>query len=215
MASLSLLRKVLIGAITLLGASIANATIIYTPGNFPQPNEENILYNQPGLLSGPALTVTGTTQQSGFTISFNSNENLFTPAQGQSRVQAQDGGFALLNFTLPGATLQDVIFNLNSVNQAAGTATVTVTEFDGGGSNFALALGNGSNFLTIFGINGDLISSVRISSSIDITDNRQVRVSGAAPRTPPNNVPEPSTLLLVSSLLMLTGVVTRRRKATK
>ena|SRR5947207_13765393 len=131
------------GLFLLIGCGAMNASIIFTLGNNPQPGEENVLFNAPGLISGPALTVTGTTQTSNFLVNFTSNENLVTPSQGQARVEAQDGAFRTLGINLGTGSFTDIIFNLNTANATPGTATITVTEAVGPGGTFVLPVANG------------------------------------------------------------------------
>jgi PEP-CTERM motif len=201
-------RLLPVGLFLLLGCVAANATIIFTVGNNPQVDEENILFNLPGLIPGPALTVTGETQQSNFIVNFTSNENLDTPSAGQARVQADDGAFRLLGINLGTGTFTDIIFNLNTLNSTAGTATITVTQAVGPNATFDLAVGTGSNFLTITTAGGELIKTVSIASNVDINDIRQTRISGAAGGI---LIPEPLSLGLVGTGLVSLFFLRRRR----
>src|SRR5437899_3675517 len=98
----------------LLSVASASANVIFTAANDPQADEEIVLFNTSGLIPGPALTVTGTTQTTAFIVSFTSNENLTTPNGGQALVTPEDGDFSVLNVTLAGAYFKDLIFNLNT-----------------------------------------------------------------------------------------------------
>jgi PEP-CTERM motif len=198
-------RLLPVGLFLLIGCVAANATIIFTVGNNPQTNEENVLFNQSGLIGGPALTVTGAPQQSNFLVNFTSNENLDTPSAGQARVEGTDGDFTLLGINLGTSTFTDIIFNLNTVNGTPGIATITVTEKVGPGGTFALPVGNGSNFLTITTAGGELMTGISISSTVQINDIRQTRISGAA-----NVVPEPLSLGLVGTGLISLFFLRRR-----
>jgi hypothetical protein len=115
------------------------------------------------------------------------------------------GAFTSLGINLGTATFTDIIFNLNTVNSTAGTATVTVTEKVGPGGTFLLPVAQGSNFLTIVAVNGELITGVSISSTVAINDIRQTRISGAAAA-----VPEPLSAALIGTGLVALGFLRRR-----
>jgi len=192
----------------LLGCGALNATIVFTPGNDPQADEENVLFNLPGLIAGPATTVTGQTQQSSFQVFFTGTENLVTPSAGQARVEAADGAFTTLGINLGTGTFTDIIFNLNTVNSTPGTATVTVSQKVGADQVFLLPVAQGSNFLTIVAINGELMTGVGISSTVAINDIRQTRISGAAASTV---IPEPISSALIGTGLISLAFLRRRR----
>ena len=73
---------------------------------------------------------------------------------------------------------------------------------------FTTALGNGSNFLTIFATGGEVINSISIDASSGFTDLRQVRISGA---TAPSAVPDTgSTLALLGSGVSALALLRRK-----
>ena len=193
----------------------ASAGIIFMTGNHPQANEENVQFNDPGLIVGPAMQVTGSLNQSGFIVLFQGSENLITSGGGQSRLAAQDGALSDLAISLPGRVFTDVIFNLNIENGLSGTAQVKANIFGGGSATFGLSVdGNGQNFLTILADGGTLISSVEISSPVAITDIRQIRISGAtdAVATDAAAIPEPASFALVGGALAGLYALLRRRR---
>jgi hypothetical protein len=209
-------HKLLFSTLAALAVSLpvvvapAHATIVFTPGNNPQPDEQNVLYgsNQTGT------TVTGTTNQSGTPVSFTSStDTLVTTANGQANLTAQDGLINQVTITVPGLTFGDMILNpfLGTGNPPDTAATVTVTANDGVFTS-PLTLTNGNNFLTIVAMDGETILSVALGSTGGFADLRQVRISGIGGTTPPGAVPEPGTLSLLGVGLIGAAWVTRRRK---
>jgi len=198
------LKRFSVGLFLLLGCGALNASIIFEPGNHPGFDEENVLFNQNGLILGPALTVTGEIE-SEYVISFTSNENLFTPSIGQARVAAQDGAFSQLGISLGANVFTDIIFNLNTDNSTPGVATITVTEVAGPGATFLFPVAQGQNFLTITDTDGGFLKLVGISSTVDVNDIRQTRISGAG------SVPEPATCMLFALGLGLIGLAPKFR----
>ena len=185
----------------LLVAAPVAANIIFTLGNNPQPQEENVLFNA-GTISGPATTVTGVSATSHCIVSFTGTEDLLTPSSGQARVTAVDGGFTSLAIGL-GCTATDIIFALNpSTPGGSGTATVDVA-----GNMFSFGFGPGESFLTITATGGDTITGLSLTSDADIGDIRQVRISGSSLLP----APEPGTLALLGIVAFALAAVRRRR----
>src|SRR6476620_10846369 len=83
----------LVAAVMTLASTVnANATIIFSTAQGSLQPDENILFNCAiGCVSGPALTVTGETNNTGNLVDFKSTENLVTPSSGQARVESADG----------------------------------------------------------------------------------------------------------------------------
>src|SRR5690242_1307508 len=111
--------------IVLLVTGAANAAIMISDGNNPQPPEYNVL-----LTNGvTGTTVTGTFNEfPGLTASFTSTQNLGEDASGQARVFAV--GADLNNITLSlsgGYTFGDVIFALNPPNGNVPNPTYSIT----------------------------------------------------------------------------------------
>jgi PEP-CTERM motif len=203
--------------VAMLGIGTAQAASVI-PGNNPEPNEQNVLLNT----GATGTTIAGTLNQTGQQINFTGNVQLTAPSNGQARVE---GGAGFTTVTIApdsaDATFQDLIANLNVPNAPGGpngstrTVDVTVNLLGGGTQAFDdLPLGNGENFFTVVAGPGEQLTSVEFQTSgTDITDVRQVRVSGFqdCPTCPPARVPEPGTLaVLGGSLLGFVGLVTRR-----
>jgi len=197
-------------ALTLGGALTARADIIIAAGNNPQP-DENVLLNT-GLSGNPIF---GTTNQTGFSVRFSSNEALTAPANGQARIEAVDGTLTNLTVDIPGATFTSLILNIDAA--AAGSVNFVVTEDNGQQTAGTFALGaSGENFFTITAINGQRISSVAFTTNVAMTitnvdDVAQIRIGGAQQTT--NPVPEPVTMVLFGT--GLAGIAARARRRRK
>jgi hypothetical protein len=202
--------------LVLAGSQAAKADIVFTLGNNPQPNEENILLNN----GTSGSTVSGVTNTSGVAVNFTSaTQTLTEPSNGQARIEAvNDSGHQVAVTDISAITLasgdtyHDLIFNSSiggTIGTSGGTETVTVTDNLGMTSSFSFKLGNGSNFLTIVATNGQSIASTAISYPTGFTDLRQIRISLAA-------VPEPSSVVLAGTSLvglLLTGAWRRRSRS--
>jgi hypothetical protein len=114
----------LLGAVA-FAVPTASANVIFTIGNNPQPNEENILFHTPET----GTSITGQTQSNHNVLFTNngSSEILFQVAQGQADIEyAADPGKAnltQLDITVPGFTFGDFIMNpFNGIGNEAVTA---------------------------------------------------------------------------------------------
>ena len=215
----------LLAAATFAVAGWANAGVIFTPGNNPEPNEENILFD---VNPGDGLTVFGETQDSELLVFFTGLETLTTPAAGQARIEAVDGSFTDLTFGLVDGYFLDFILNPDFVDSAPpvdGSILVTVFLAGGGSAQYNFAVNsNGQNFLTIVATDGDLIDNINIQSSVELqfVNLSQPRISGAFGCPPgstveecleqqPSPIPEPGTLALIGMGLLGLALVQRRR----
>ena len=206
-ATKGLLFSLIAFSVFCIGSVTAKAdTVTFTLGNFPQPNEENVLLNN-GTVGNPVF---GVTNMGGITVTFSSATDILSePSSGQARVEAVDGLVNNIRISVPGGSFTDLIIN---PFQGSGPATVTVTTVSNQVFTFTYTLGVGNNFLTIFDTGGAL-SSVDIIAPGGFTDLRQPRISGAQLTTQPT--PEPATLVLFGSALLGVGSLFRKRREVK
>jgi len=186
----------------------AFADAIFTVGNNPQPNEQNVLFST----NQSAATVFGETNQSHDIVQFTSTtDTLVTTANGQANLTALDGLINNVTVTVPGLTFLDLILNPRAANGTpSGDTTVSVTTNNGLFTfTYPGGLGNGNNFLTITTINSQTISSVTIDSVGGFETDRQNRISGVGDFVVTS--PEPATLGMMGGALALIGLAFRRR----
>lgn len=189
-------------ALALCCTSNAEATVIFTLGNNPQPDEENIL-----LTPGDTNTsITGTTNSTGLDVTFTSTQTLVVDQAGTS-ITGDATPLTNISFALSqnGATSTDYIFNV-FVSAACMTcvgvghdANITVMSMFNGlpeaPAGFSMPLGFGNNFLTINTAGGESISSVALEAQYGFSSLALPRISG--PYAGVTLVPEPATLALL------------------
>lgn len=182
-----------------LAACTASAGVIFsTQGTLPPPREE-VQFNADDLiLSG--MMIQGITNQTDTIVEFESDEDLTIAGSGQASIEAEDGGLMMLTIGLEGDLgFTGISFNLDAVDDGevmimAFTSDGTITE------DFDLRQ-NGVNRFILTTSDGTIIDSVKITSTVDLADVKQVRIKGI--------IPEPTSLALLGAggLLML-----RRRR---
>jgi hypothetical protein len=182
--------------------------IIIVEGNNPQP-DENVLFNDAGLIT-TGNPVQGITNQSGLLVQFESDEDLTTPSAGQARIEADDGDFTNFTFSVPGGTFLSYIFNLSTLNNDEGSATITAYDDMMNVFSDTFDIGAGQNFFTVYAINDQRIASVNVVSTIPLENVAQNRVGGAL-MDGGEEIPEPGTYALVAAGIAAL-VCFRRRK---
>jgi hypothetical protein len=202
------LKTLALVAIVASTIGTARATIILQMGNVPQM-DENVLFNEDGLLTSGNL-VQGATNQTFTIVNFQSPSNLSTPSAGQARVV---GPFIDLNLFLSAAVFTSAILNLDAT--ADGTVEFIVSEPTGETTEQSFTVGAaGSNFFTITAVDGQQISNISLSGSgTTFADVAQVRIGGAqAAGGEPGDIPEPATWALMGGGILAFAVVARGRR---
>ena len=181
------------------GAAPAAADLVLTAGNNGGGFVENVLFNEPGLLDN-GLEVEGILNSNDSIVDIFSDEILTTDPGGQADIAAADGGFddLLIQFENPMLGWNIGVINLQISGDLM--ATFTATFADGSTDAETLTLtGNGQNFVTFEATPDSLMTSIKIETTADVDDARQLRLGGVG------TVPEPASLGLLgvaSALLM-------------
>ncbi len=192
-------------SMVILGVGSASAAPIITVG-VSNTGTDNVLFNIGGL-QNDALIVEGVVSNAANSlVEFEGTDTLHSNG-GQARVEGFAGNYDSLLIRIPGSTFTKVVMNLNTVLGGSGSASFLLDGIAFGG---AFALGNGSNFFTIEGLDGTSFSTVQFLTTVDLLDTRQIRIGGVAPVT--TSVPEPSVWAMTLVGLVALGLRARTRR---
>ena len=206
----------------------ASATITFGTQSVGQGEEVQFSTNvHPTPPNGPS--VVGFTNQTDTSVTFSTltGQTLSTPSAGQARIEAVNGTgdqinltsllIQLTNLSNPLAGFGYIEFNLSETGGLGNATSVTINAVDQFGVAFSVtrSVGNGSNFFSALGSDGEVIRSISFNSSPNgFADIRQIRITPAVgANTPP--VPEPATWAMMLVGFGAAGVAMRRTRRRK
>jgi len=236
------MRKLLLASVLGLGLAGggAQAEVIFTLGNHPQPDEQNLFFEAADTVPGTHLT--GEIDHSGVFVNFSS---LFAkdPA-------SLGGGSTGQTIVANGIGQADIVCATNCVNNGGGADSAQLTSLqitpsagqgfhdfilnpthghgdmnvfvrDNLGNNFHFDLRQGQDFLTITTANNEAITLIQLSElatgtgAFGWSDLAQPRISGpctlGTATCEPINTPEPAGIALLGAGLLGLGWAIRRR----
>jgi PEP-CTERM motif len=210
----SLKRLILVLAvfgIVSLAGGVAKADIVVVTGVNNQ-GTDNVLLNP----ATNVTTVTGVVGQNNLVVNFTSTSGsglLNANPSGQATVSGGTGNTSLTQLTFGfsgGDTFTRAVFNINA--SVGGSVLIHVEGINITGGFFEddfVVDANGQNFFTVDAINGQAMTSISLTAinGAVFSDVRQVRLGGGQIQ----NIPEPTSMLLLGSGLLGVAAGLRRR----
>jgi hypothetical protein len=208
-AGVTLAAALFLSALT-AGAQ-AGVTLFTSPGGI-QPDENVLMIGQ----NADPTKVDAETNQTNSGILFTSDENIFPPASGQARVEAEDGSYRTICIEIaPQLGFLELEFNVNVLRQS-GNGQMLIEVFGAGDLSPAPFLvdldENGENYFGLQATGGAMMTKVCLTieagDSTEIMDTRQWRIGGVGPL-----VPEASTFAMFGvGLVPFAAMLIKRRR---
>ena len=192
---------VVVIALTIL-ITPAFADAVFTRGDHPQDNEQNILFHPAQM----GTTIDGFTNHTDTLVQFSSTTDTLISSGGQSDVDAVGGLIHDITITVPGHTFLDFILNPFKVGKT-NDLLVTVKLSDGKTDTFMYGNNHGDNFLTVTTSGGEMIDSITVDATSGFQGLKQPRISGISGVV----VPEPSSMVLLGSGVLGLAYALRRK----
>ena len=191
--------------------AVSPAAIVITPGPGNFPGDENVLFNDPGLLNDGPL-VQGISNQTQFLFNFfDAGEDLHVNG-GQALIEPFSGdGYQALTWEFDDDNVAFLTYIVNlDVFNAAGDGQVTWYGTTWGGTEVNLGtfdIGSaGANWFRFSTTAGDFIDQLRFTTTVDLENTQQHRVGGA------QVVPEPASMAALALGFGAIASRIRRRK---
>jgi hypothetical protein len=178
-------------------AAFSHAGFVFGTGD--SGTDQNVLFDN-GLTG---TNIVAHTNQLGLDIVFTSTDSLETQANGAAKLAASDSSLSDLTIAgAPGVSFTGLSLNANALDD--GSLTVIV---NGDALNtFTYTLDkNGQNRIYVNATGSDTITSLAFTSTVGISDIKQVRVGGV------QAVPEPASMAALG--LGVVGILKRRKTA--
>lgn len=227
---------------TVLAGGTARADIVFTLGNNPQPDEQNIQFEAADEI--PSTHLTGDTNQTGVFVNFDSvftagpgslggngtGQLMVSSGIGQGDIVCSAGcvdnsppGTDTAQLTsLQITPTQGFGFHDFILNPTHGHGQMNVYVKDNLGNNFDFDLRQGQDFLTITTANNEAITEIQLTqltgsaTPFGWSDLAQPRVSGlctiGTSTCEPLSTPEPTSLALLGAGVLGLGLLARRKR---
>jgi hypothetical protein len=209
-------------ALGLCSAGTYAVPILISDGNPGNAGTDNVLFNNDALVrQGPVVQGDFNGAGLGYIIEFTSDSGTggLQGAGGQAEIEGLVGNNPIMSLTFgltDNATFTSAIFNIDA--DADGFMTVAVDFLGGAGSPYEELVplnDNGQNFYHVFALEGNVISSITLST-IDSGFNvaRQFRIGGFADASNGTNVPDggATAVMLGLGMLGLVGIGRTKRQ---
>lgn len=196
------MKKITIAAAFAALAGSANAIFVIDMESSVLTGTENVLFNDDSLITTGTLVQGMTNNTSLIANWYGAGEDLITE---NAQVKAVDGSFNMFSVAMDDANLGIAAyqFNLN----ALGTGEITINLYEQGSLSYSEIFSvdkQGPNAYRIYGTEKEVMSSISILSTVELSGVSQNRISAM-----PGAVPEPAAFVALG--IGLVGLMVRKR----